>query len=289
MSNLNSITGNVGTAAYKGISNGITNSDNLIEAKHIYSGVGVTINYDNTTHYIQLKNTSGNVISSFDANDFIVDGMIEGVSAITSGDTTVLDIKWNTDAGSKETIIDIGDMFEADNYYTKSETSGKTEISNALDTKLSVSDFNTYSGAVVTTIGSKAAQSDLNTLSSTVTSHTADTNIHVTSSEKNTWNNKADTATTLNGYGITDAYTKTEVDNKLGSAFTSSSVTEVIESNERVVSQALNDLNTNKQDALTEGRAIDITNNVISLNLPISAGTGTDSIIEGSSTTASGN
>jgi len=37
------------------------------------------------------------------------------------------------------------------------------------------------------------------------------------------------------------------------------------------------------------GRAIDITNKAISLDLPISAGTGTNSIIEGENTTASGN
>ena len=38
----------------------------------------------------------------------------------------------------------------------------------------------------------------------------------------------------------------------------------------------------------TEGRAIDITNNVVSLDLPISAGTGASSIIEGNGTKASG-
>lgn len=66
-------------------------------------------------------------------------------------------------------------------YYTKSDTSGKTEISNALGEKLAISDFNTYSGAVDTAIGSKASQSDLNTLSGTVTAHTADTTVHHTS------------------------------------------------------------------------------------------------------------
>jgi hypothetical protein len=55
---------------------------------------------------------------------------------------------------------------------------------NAVDNKLNTSDFNTYSGAVDTVIGSKAAQSDLNALSGTVTRHTADTTIHLTSTEK---------------------------------------------------------------------------------------------------------
>ena len=112
-----------------------------------------------------------------------------------------------------------------------------------------------------------------------------------------------------------------EIDDLVGSGFTSSSITDVIIENEKIVSAALNDLNERKldasaytpidlsnyytksetsgatqianalgakQDVLTEGRAIDITNNVISLDLPISAGTGTNSIIEGASTKAFG-
>lgn len=68
-------------------------------------------------------------------------------------------------------------------------------------------------------------------------SHITNTTIHVTAAEKNTWNakqdalttaqinaiaavaNKADKATTLSGYGITDAYTKTETDTYLNDCF----------------------------------------------------------------------
>lgn len=53
---------------------------------------------------------------------------------------------------------------------------------------------------------------------SALTSHTSDTGVHVTSSEKQTWNGKANAATTLAGYGITDAYTKTETDNAITNA-----------------------------------------------------------------------
>ena len=83
---------------------------------------------------------------------------------------------------------------------------------------------------------SKANAADL-------TSHTGNTTVHITAAERTAWNNKvdketgkglstndysndeksklagkADKATTLAGYGITDAYTKTEVDGKLTSA-----------------------------------------------------------------------
>ena len=51
--------------------------------------------------------------------------------------------------------------------------------------------------------------------SSDLSAHTSNKNIHVTSTEKTTWNNKANKATTLSGYGITDAYTKTQVDKKV--------------------------------------------------------------------------
>lgn len=55
-------------------------------------------------------------------------------------------------------------------------------------------------------ISGKADKSDL-------TSHTGNTTIHITSTERSTWNNKANKATTLSGYGITDGATKTELNN----------------------------------------------------------------------------
>ena len=58
------------------------------------------------------------------------------------------------------------------NYYTKSETSGSSEITTALATKLNVSDFNTYSGTVNTSLNSKASQNDLETVSASTASNT---------------------------------------------------------------------------------------------------------------------
>lgn len=97
------------------------------------------------------------------------------------------------------------------NYYTKDETSGATEISNALGAKVN---------------------------SQTFIAHTADTNVHVTSEEKTLWNAKAD---------------KSWVEEKLGSGFTgdnsANTVTSVIEENEEIVASALNDLESRKLDA----------------------------------------
>ena len=93
---------------------------------------------------------------------------------ITSGGTTT------------SPMIKLQDSIETDlsNYYTKSETSGATEISNAFAQKLNISDFNSYSGTVDTAISLKASQSDLTALSGTVTGHTSNTNIHLTTTEK---------------------------------------------------------------------------------------------------------
>lgn len=46
-------------------------------------------------------------------------------------------------------------------------------------------------------------------------SHNGDYNSHITAIERNKWNNKANKATTLSGYGITDAATKTDLEAKL--------------------------------------------------------------------------
>ena len=96
-----------------------------------YSTTGAaatTIYYDNTSgaERIVLKNAGGTELSSIDAKKFIKDGMIDSVSAGTSGSTTVLVIKWNTDAGKEQTIIDIGDMLEVNNYYTKTDLTGSS-------------------------------------------------------------------------------------------------------------------------------------------------------------------
>ena len=150
----------LGTAAAKGVSTGITNSDNLIESRHIYSGVGVTIAYDSASKLIQLKSTSGNVLSSFDATAFIKDGMVSNVE-INGGN---LVITFNSDSDKEAISIPLTSIFNPNNYYAKSETSGKTELQTA---------FNGKTDTATTTA-----------LNNVVTAHTANTNIHLTTTEK---------------------------------------------------------------------------------------------------------
>ena len=58
---------------------------------------------------------------------------------------------------------------------------------------------------------SRASATDL-------TNHTSNTTIHVTSSDKTNWNGKANKATTLAGYGITDAMTAEQITNAINDA-----------------------------------------------------------------------
>ena len=61
---------------------------------------------------------------------------------------------------------------------------------------------------------SRASATDL-------TNHTSNTTIHVTASDKTNWNGKANKATTLAGYGITDAMTAEQITQAINAAVSS--------------------------------------------------------------------
>jgi hypothetical protein len=108
--------------------------------------------------------------------------------------------------------------------YTKTETdtalSGKASTSDIPTTLASLSDDTTHrlvSDTEKNTWNGKANTSDI----PTALSGLSDDSTHrlVTDTEKGTWNGKANTATSLSGYGITDAYTKTQVDTSLNDVY----------------------------------------------------------------------
>ena len=201
---INSLTGTVGTMAFKNASSysSATEVNTAIanffdDAKYELSG---------TTHVINFYNDN-TIKATIDADDFIKDGMIETVSVETSGSTSVLVITWNTDAGKSQTILDIGDIFEADNYYTKSKTSGATELANAfsadrLAIEINAENIAANKTAIDTNIiyiaANKAAietnATDIQTNATNIQAnkteimtHTADTTAHFTSGEKAAW------------------------------------------------------------------------------------------------------
>lgn len=121
--------------------------------------------------------------------------------------TTCLVITFNTDAGKQDINIPITQIFDASNYYTKSEVNEK--INQSVSGKVSTYTYTAYtantqsvlSGKADTTavtqaiseaVSGKADSSTVETLSGTVTAHTSDSTIHVTSSDKSTWSGKQD-------------------------------------------------------------------------------------------------
>jgi len=146
-----------------------TTADFFDDAKYEMSG---------TTHVINFYHDN-TIKATIDATDFVKDGMIDSVTVETSGDTSVLVITWNTDAGKSQTILDIGDIFEADNYYTTAQTDNA--IAEAVSGKLDTSIFDTYSAATDASIIALSGDVSANTvniaeLSGTVSSHTESIN-----------------------------------------------------------------------------------------------------------------
>ena len=100
------------------------------------AGAVAGVDYDSSAKTINFYNANDEVIDSIDATDFIKDGMIDSVAIETIDNTTYLVITWNTDAGKEVTRIDIGDLFDADNYYTKDEIDEKVTALQEMDAAL---------------------------------------------------------------------------------------------------------------------------------------------------------
>lgn len=132
---------------------------------------------DKKIYFYDNASATGTALAYIDGTDFVKDGFLQSVTIenkVISGESVpCLVFIWNTDAGIQETDIPLSGIFDPTNY-------------------VDVSTFTTYTAATDTVLGGKASQSDLDSLSGTVTAHTADTTIHVTSSDKTTWSGKQD-------------------------------------------------------------------------------------------------
>ena len=143
----------------------------------------------------------------------------------------------------------------------------------------------------------KADSSSVGELDGVVTAHTANTVIHVTSSDKEAWSAKAEIsdiptsnsaftndAGYLTSHQSLSAYSTTqEVNNAISSATSGKLDSDVY----TAYTAATDVILSGKQGTLTAGRAISIdTANTISFDLPISAGTAISTIIEGNQTSA---
>ena len=114
------------------------------------------VDYDSQTKRINFYNTStgGTVLGYVDATDFIKDGMVSNVEIKeVAGKGTCLVITFNSDSGKQAIEIPISQIFDASNYYTKSEvdaelakkantatTYTKSEVDTALAAKANTAD-----------------------------------------------------------------------------------------------------------------------------------------------------
>ena len=95
----------------------ITDSDSAITNKALASEAVYSGTYDSNSKKILLKNKASTTLAEIDATAFIKDGMVSQVE-VSNGN---LVITFNTDAGKNPISVPISDIFDANNYYTKTE------------------------------------------------------------------------------------------------------------------------------------------------------------------------
>ena len=181
------------------------------------------------------------------------------IDDVTSGSSTVkcLVVSFNTDAGKQDINIPISEIFDPSIYYTKEEIDdAELTISSALNdlnerkldasayTPTDLSDYYTKSetsGAtqIATALSSKADVSDFNT-------HTADTSIHLTSGDVQTQIDDSISGK-VNVSDVVSAITS--LNSGSTNPVSTIAIMTVVADNEEVVSSALNDLNERKLDA----------------------------------------
>ena len=147
------------------------------------AGLFGNVNYDSTTQRINFyhESTGGTVLAYIDASDFVKDAFLDTVvveNRVIEGESVpCLVFTWNTDAGKSETVIPIGGVFDPSNYYTKDDiddiVSGITED-------------------IEEATSGKADTTAVTQINDTLTAHTANTDIHVTTTDKSTWSGKQD-------------------------------------------------------------------------------------------------
>ena len=223
--------------------------------------------------YIKFINANGEEVRRIDAKPFIKDGLLNDVKLVDDpsnpGDKALRFI-FNTDSGKQDIYVPVGDIFEYDDYYTKTQIDAKESALNnaisaeatarqqadtALDGKIAT-EKSRAQGAEQTlqdNIDAETAarqqadttlQSNINSEKTARQQAYADLDDKITAektraqgveqtlqqadatldskitaektraegAEASLNNSKADKATTLAGYGITNAYTKTETD-----------------------------------------------------------------------------
>lgn len=132
---------------------------------------------DKKIYFYDNVSATGTALAYIDGTDFVKDGFLSSVTidnrTIEGQSVPCLVFIWNTDAGIQETDIPLSGIFDPSNYVT-------------------VDAFTAYTASTSTVIGGKADTTAVTAVNNALTAHTANTTVHVTSSDKSTWNGKQD-------------------------------------------------------------------------------------------------
>ena len=148
---------------------------------------------DKKIYFYDNASATGTALAYIDGTDFVKDGFLSSVTidnkTISGESVPCLVFIWNTDSGIQETDIPLSGIFDPTNY-------------------VDVATYTAYTASTDTEIGGKADTSAVTEVNNVLTAHTADTTIHVTSSDKTTWSGKQDALVsgtnikTINGTSI---------------------------------------------------------------------------------------
>lgn len=132
---------------------------------------------DKKIYFYDNVSATGTALAYIDGTDFVKDGFLSSVTidnrTIEGQSVPCLVFIWNTDAGIQETDIPLSGIFDPSNYVT-------------------VDAFTAYTASTSTVIGGKADTTAVTAVNNALTAHTANTTVHVTSSDKTTWSGKQD-------------------------------------------------------------------------------------------------
>ena len=123
--------------------------------------------YNKNDVKIYFRNKNGQVISTVDAKDFIVDGMVSRVYI----NNRELIIDWNADAGIQTTRIPLDQIFNPDNYYTKAQVNDLIDgVNDRIDTSnQNISNVSNRVDSLSSTVSGNTTQ--INNLSQQITNY----------------------------------------------------------------------------------------------------------------------